>query len=164
MDLKIVGWASFDSSFPSASIAQEDVTNALAIIVKEILENGYMLSGNDHQNSDTGVPVFNDGTCFRASMRTWGLVMSAAYPELDGKKTNYMDFYMSTPMERNLPKPLDTVIEPSDSDNFNGFMISYDTEMLSQSLSMGIPFMTTDKVLNSYMEQLKNQKDDGDDK
>ena len=42
--------------------------------IQEIIEKGYLFSGEEHQNGLTGVPVFSDGTCFRASMRSWGMI------------------------------------------------------------------------------------------
>ncbi len=159
MDLKIIGWTDYDSNFPSIEIANEEVTEVFAIVVKEIRDGGYMFSAEDHQCAFCGVPVFDNGTCFRASMRAWGIVMSAAYPEIDGRETNYMDFYMSSPKETKLPKMLDVDIKPMESDNFNGLITPQDGEMISQSLQMGIPFMTTDKALNYIMDGIKEMQD-----
>lgn len=159
MKLKIIGWTDYDSHFPSITIANEEVNELLLIIIKEITAHGYMLSGEAHQNAVTGVPVFNDGTCFRGSMRAWSVIMSTAYPEIDGKETNYMDFYMSTPKPTKLPEQTQIDIEPLKANNFGGFIISQDREILSQSLQAGLPFLTTDKTLNNIMDEIKKKKD-----
>lgn len=155
MDLKIIGWTNYDSSFPSADITQDELNDVLLTVAREIKNNGYMLSGADHQNLDTGVPVFDNGTCFRASMRAWGLIMTIAFPEVNGSETQYMDFYMATPLDRKLPESGCIDIAPAVSDNFQGLLTPQDSEMISQSIQMGIPFMTTDKALNYMMDQIK---------
>ena len=128
-------------------------------IVKEISDNGYIFSGEEHQNASTGVPILEDGSCFRASMRSWGIIMSAAYPTISERATNYMDFYMSTPSEANLPELSDINIEPSKSNYQGGFMSPEDNRILSDALSSGIPLLTTDKVLSSvYNDIIKNKK------
>ena len=154
MDLKIIGWTSFDSEFPSVTISDEEVTDVLLIVAREIMDKGYVFSGNDHQNASTGVPVFENGTCFRASMRVWGTVMAAAFPEVDGKEMNYMDFYMSTPLAKKLPEENSIDVMPMENGNFNGMISPQDSEMISQSVQMGIPFMTTDKALKRIMDEL----------
>lgn len=164
MDLKIVGWTDYDSSYPSITVSNEEVVPLIQIIIDEILENGYMISGTDHQNQDACVPVFDNGYCFRATMRAWGSVMSFAYQEIDGKETGYMDFYMSTPTQRKLPEYKKLDVEPADSDNFNGFLLPQDGELLTQSIQAGMPLMTTDKALIRIGELLKKRMEDqGDD-
>ncbi|MBQ7761157.1 MAG: hypothetical protein IJ400_03785 [Clostridia bacterium] len=163
MDLKIVGWTDYDSNYPSITVSNEEVIPLIQIIIDELLENGYMISGADHQNQDCCVPVFDNGYCFRATMRAWGSVMSFAYQEIDGKETGYMDFYMSTPMERKLPESRTLQVEPADSDNFNGFLLPQDGELLSQSMQAGIPLITTDKALLQIAELLKKRMSDQDD-
>ena len=153
MDLKIVGWTDYESKYPSIVISNEELGAVLGVVVDEIKEKCYSFSGSDHQNSYTGVPVFDNGTCLRASMRSWGMIMSFAYPEVDGSGTQYMDFYMSTPNERKLPN-CKCDIEPATLDNFNALITPQDSEMISQSVQMGMPFMTTDKALNNLMDEI----------
>ena len=155
MELKVVGWTNYDSDFPSITVSNEELNEVLAVVVEAIREGEYMISGQDHQCSYAGVPVFDNGTCFRASMRSWGTIMTFAYPEVNGQKTSYMDFYMSTPSEEKIPDTLSLDIEPMVSDNFNGIITPQDSEMISQSIQMGIPFMTTDKALNHLMDEIK---------
>lgn len=156
MDLKIVGWTNFESNYPCVAVSDEEVRDVMLIVAREILNCGYMLSGEQHQNSATGVPVFENGTCFRASMRTWGTIMAAVCPEIDGKELGYMDFYMSTPKKAIFPPEAEIPVAPSDSNNFNGMITPQDAEMISQSIQMGIPFMTTDKVLKYIMDGIKS--------
>ena len=155
MDLKIIGWTDYDSEYPSITISNEEIGEVVSIVVDEIKANGYAFSGEQHQNSYTGVPVFDNGTCLRASMRTWGMIMSFAYPEIDGKRTQYMDFYMSCAAEEKMPEFKELSVKPADSDNFAGMITQQDGEMISQSLQMGIPFMTTDKALNRIMDEIQ---------
>ncbi len=159
MELKIIGWTSYDSAYPSVTVGDDEVTDVVLTVAREVIDCGYMFSGQQHQNSATGVPVFQNGTCFRASMRTWGTIMAAACPEFNGKEMGYMDFYMSTPKEENLPPLKEIDVLPSDSDNFNGMITPQDSEMISQSVQMGIPFMTTDKTLNRIMDGIKAAMD-----
>ena len=164
MDLKVVGWTDFDSSYPSIAVTNEELNDVLVAVVDAIRDGGYMFSGEDHQCRMSGVPVFDNGTCFRASMRAWGSIMTYAYPELDGEKTGYMDFYMGTIGERKMPDYASCDVKPMESDNFNSLITPQDSEMISQSLQMGIPFMTTDKALNHLMDEIQQAMSEmGDD-
>ena len=98
--LKIVGWTSFDSEYPTRMITSDELTEQISLIKEEIIKNNYRFSGEEHQNSLTGVPVFSDGTCFRASMRSWGMIMAAIY------NGSYMDFYMTLESGSRLPKAM----------------------------------------------------------
>ena len=165
MEFKIIGWTDYDSDYPSISVPDEEIGNLLGAIVDAIKEGGYVISGQDHQNSATGVPVFENGACFRASMRAWATVMTYAYPQIDDKATNYMDFYMYAPMEAKLPKYEEISVEPLDDENFGGLIVQQDNELLSQSIQMNMPLMTTDKTLNFIYEGIMAQladEDDGD--
>ena len=149
MDLKVVGWTDYDSNFPSISVTNEEVSEVLAVVVEAIREGEYMISGQDHQCASAGVPVFDNGTCFRASMRSWGSIMAFAYPEFNGQKTNYMDFYMSTVGEENLPEALTVDILPMVSDNFNAIITQQDSEMISQSIQMAVKQKSSRPWLNN---------------
>ena len=155
MDLKVVGWTNYESPFPSADVTEETMDEVVFCVASEIRANGYMISGMDHQYTATGVPVFNDGTCLRASMRSWGMIMSVAYPELNGKETGYMDFYMDVPDKSVLPKETEINASPADSDNFFGMIVKNDGEMLAMSIKMKMPLKTNDKcieaIYKSYM-------------
>ena len=77
--LRIVGWTNFDSQYPSKPCTKEEMDEIILLIREEIIKNKYYFSGEEHQYSLTGVPVFSNGTCFRASMRCWGYLMSTIY-------------------------------------------------------------------------------------
>ena len=156
MDLKIVGWTDYDSEYPSITVSNEEIGEVVSIVVDEIKEKGYAFSGNDHQNSYTGVPVFDNGTCLRASMRSWGMIMTFAYPEVDGQLTKYMDFYMDCAVEEKMPVCFELSVKPADSVNYDGMITQQDGEMISQSLQMGMKFMTTDKLLQRIVDSLEN--------
>jgi len=157
MDLKIVGWTNYDSSFPSVEVANEDTNKILIIVAREIMEKGYVFSGAEHQNSDTGVPVFDNGACFRASMRVWGTIMAAAYPMVNEAETNYMDFYVSTPTDKVMPENECVDIKPMASDFFEPMINQQDSEILRECLLSGIPFMTTDKALKHLYDSIQEQ-------
>ena len=95
MVLKIVGWTDFDSEYPTKNVTKEELFKLVEIVREEIYNNGYIFSGEQHQMSATGVPVFSDGTCFRCSMRFWGYLMTTIYNGPNGEQLSYMDFYMS---------------------------------------------------------------------
>ncbi len=163
MEFKVIGWTDYDSDYPTITVPDEEVGSLLGAVVDAIQEGEYVISGQDHQNSATGVPVFDNGTCFRASMRAWGSVMTYAYPEIDGKPTNYMDFYMYSPMEAKLPEYAEISVEPSDDESFGGLIIGQDNELLTQAIQMNMPLMTTDKTLNFIYEGIMAQLEDEDD-
>lgn len=158
-ELKIVGWTSFEDIYPSRNVEGDEFQVIVQLIGEEIIKHGYCFSGEDHQNSFTGVPVFNDGTCLRASMRTWGLIMSVIYSALDEKEYSYMDFYMSTPKETVLPDMEMFDVKPSKEEQTRpGVIIQGDIELLSSSLNMDMELMTTDKIVKQYYELLKKER------
>lgn len=146
-ELKIIGWASFDDAYPTRQYSGEELSYVVQLIQQEIANNKYCFSGEEHQNSMTGVPVFSDGTCFRASMRCWGLIMAGVHSALDGKEYSYMDFYMSL-SDSKMPEFETLDITPAVVENsMPGYITKQDQEMISQSKMFGMPFITTDKVL-----------------
>lgn len=146
-ELKIIGWGDFDDAYPTRQYSREEMGIVIALIREEIVKNRYFFSGEEHQNSMTGVPVFSDGTCFRASMRCWGQIMAGIYSQLDGKEYSYMDFYMSLNNSK-MPEYEVIDVKPSKIENETpGYITQQDHEMISQSKAFGMPFMTTDKVL-----------------
>lgn len=62
---------------------------------ESIIENNIRTGGDDHQQSDNGVPLFSDGTVATYSYRAWGDLMAAVWSEVEDKDYNYMDFYMT---------------------------------------------------------------------
>ena len=157
-DLKIVGWTDFDSDYPTKTLTNEEINDIVNMVAIEIASKGYVFGGEDHQNASTGVPVFSDGTCFRASMRAWGLIMASVQKGLTGNDVSYMDYYMSIGDDRVMPEFASLDVEPADAPNQLGFFIQPDLEMVQQSVAMGMMFMTTDKVLKTLYEILNNNK------
>ena len=92
--LKIVGWTSFESEYPTPKFEYDEMMVYVNLIKKELKKKRYYFSGEAHQNALNGVPVFSDGTCFRASMRARGLMMARAHSDKKDEYT-YMDFYWS---------------------------------------------------------------------
>ena len=133
----------------------------MQLIGDEVVKHGYSLSGQDHQNELTGVPVFSDGTCLRASMRSWGYIMAAIYSEIEGKEITYMDYYMDSYKEKLMPEYKDVDVEIGHVEEERpGMIVEEDVQLLSQSVAMGIKLMTFDKVLNGYAELLKQYKEE----
>lgn len=58
------------------------------------IEHNLRTTGEQHQYSPQGVPVFEDGTASTFSYRAWGDIMAAIWSEAEGKDYSYMDFYM----------------------------------------------------------------------
>lgn len=157
-NLKLVGWTSFDSEYPSKKCTKEEMDEIIKLIREEIIKHKYYFGGEEHQYALTGAPVFSDGTCFRASMRCWGYLMSTIYVGPNGEELSYMDFYMSLGEKAVLPKCEAIDVQPMELEEESlGLMVSEDGELLSQTISMGMPLMTTDKVLQRYMEKFNKQ-------
>ena len=152
--LYIVGWTHFDDNYPTKALTQENGKQVLDLVCAEIYTKGYRFSGEQHQNALTGMPVFSDGTCFRASMRCFASLMSQIYSHKDGKEYNYMDFYMSADDEL-LPESTTIDVKASDQPDCLGQVIHQDREIIIEALEYGMPFMTTDKVLSEMYEYFK---------
>ena len=160
MALKIVGWTDFDCPYPTPKLTGEAFTEVLTLIRDEICEHGYVFAGQDHQNSSTGVPVFSDGTCFRASWRAWGMIMSQIYTDGDGNELSYMDFYMSLGDDAVMPEFSVIDVTPAVVGVQSvGCTLIPDREMVEQSIAMGMPFITLDEVLKRYYDEKVKQKD-----
>lgn len=158
--LRIVGWTNFECEYPTKNAQGEEFREIMQLIGDEVVKHGYSFSGQDHQNELTGVPVFSDGTCLRASMRSWGYIMAAIYSEIEGKEIAYMDYYMDSYKEKLMPeyKAIDIEIGHVEEER-PGMIVEEDVQLLSQSVAMGIKLMTFDKVLNGYAELLKQYKE-----
>lgn len=158
-ELKIVGWVDFDSYYPTKKLTSEQLNEVLYLIRKEIIDNGYLFSGEEHQNSLVGAPLFSDGTCFRASMRAWGTIMAGCYEGPGGMKLTYMDFYMSLGEETRMPEYEEYDIIPAEvEDESIGCTIKEDRQLIEESLSFGMELMTTDKVLEKLYIEMKNNR------
>lgn len=158
--LTIVGWTNFECEYPTKNADGEEFRDIMQLIGDEVVKHGYCFSGQDHQNELTGVPVFSDGTCLRASMRAWGYIMAAIYSEIEGIELSYMDFYVDAYKSQVLPKYEEIDVEIGYVENERpGMIVEEDVQLISQSAAMGIKLMTLDKVLNLYVELLKQYKE-----
>ena len=157
-ELEIVGWTDFDSEYPTKVMNGDEMSAVLDLVRKEILKKKYCFSGTIHQYSSTGVPVFSDGTCLRCSMRAWGLIMAQVYSDVHGINLSYLDFYTDTFGEMVVPKEDFVVVDPLETeDDQLGIVIEEDDKVISETLSTGMEFLTTDKVLRRYIAFLKEQ-------
>lgn len=158
-DLKIVGWTDFECGFPTPKWEKDEMNKVIDLICDEISKNNYIFSGQEHQNSITGVPVLSDGTCFRASMRCWGSIMAQVYGDPNGETLPYMDFYMRGDCPSNLPDFEEVDINPAViQEKSFGCVLKVDRQMIEEALDLGMPFLTTDKVLNDrYDDELKKR-------
>ena len=161
-ELKIIGWTNFDSDYPTKLYEREEFGDIIHLIQVEIDENNYSFTGDYHQRGATGVPVFSDGTCFRASMRCWGSIMAAVHSFKTGKKLTYMDFYMDMSFGEEpdmvVPKSAELSVAPAEIEQeYFGYTTQEDTNLLNETLSFGMPLMTTDKVLDAIYQMVSSQ-------
>ena len=155
-ELRIVGWTNFECEYPSKNIEGEVFEEVVQLIYEEVLKYGYCFSGQDHQNALTGVPVFSDGTCLRASMRSWGYIMAAIYMAIESSDLSYMDFYMESPREKVLPEYKDFNVKPYVVEEERpGMILQEDIDLISNSIKNGIELMTFDKVIKKYLELIQ---------
>ena len=63
------------------------------ILIKELVDNGYIISGDTHQYY--AIPVFEDGYLM-LSMRKWGEIMTKAYELTKGKTSYIPNFYLKS--------------------------------------------------------------------
>ena len=157
-NLRIVGWTDFDCDYPTRAYSGEELMEVVKLIAREISEHDYVFTGQDHQTETTGVPVFSDGTCFRASWRFWGMIMSLVYSGPNGEKLSYMDFYMHLNGEKVLPEEEYLDLEPADVENQSlGYISKEDASILQQVMESGNDFLTYDIVLQRYVSALKRK-------
>lgn len=84
--MKVIGWTHWDDfrfrdCEPSSD---EENLQRKRLIAEELRSRGYKFNGYYHQSdSDAafGVPVFDDGTVYQCTFRTWGGIMAMAYPD-----------------------------------------------------------------------------------
>ena len=154
--LKIVGWTDFECEYPSRNVEGPEVREIVQLIGDEVVKNGYSFSGQEHQNALTGVPVFSDGTCLRASMRAWGQIMAAIYSAVEGVNLSYIDFYIDSYKKTVLPKLDEIDVELGYVENERpGMILQEDAELINSTLQMGMELMTFDKVIKTYVELIQ---------
>ena len=64
----------------------------IKVLQEEIIRNKIKLTGEEHQYSNKGVPLFSDNRVFKCSFRKWGRIMSQIWSLEEGVNYNYMDF------------------------------------------------------------------------
>ena len=153
--LKVVGWCSFASDYPTKKYNEKELKKVLKVVKKEISKNNYSFSGAIHQNSSNGVPVLSDGTCLRCSMRFWGEIMKDVYSKKLKQELSYMDFYMSTVTDVKMPEVSEIKVKESKLDyDYPGYTTNTDNQLISDAASLGFPLMTTDQVLKKIFENM----------
>lgn len=75
-------------------VFQPVVLPYLEAVRADVVHRNRRLTGEDHQYSSEGVPLFTDGKCLCLTYRAWGDLMAAIWSEKENKDYNYMDFYM----------------------------------------------------------------------
>lgn len=148
----IVGYTSYESHYPTAQITQEEFPQVVDLVVEEVKKNRYCFSGEDHQNHDRAVPVFENGTAFRCSMRLWAQIMALVH---SGDKTKYMDYYMDVPGESIYPEE-ETMVKPAETGSPYAYLADRDVDMMMETVMAGIDtLMTTDKAILSLWPTFK---------
>lgn len=156
--LKVVGWTFFEDNYPTRKYQNmQELNAALEAICNAIVQGRYMFAGEDHQTLDTGVPVLSDGTAFRCSMRVWGSIMASIYLKPNGERFSYMDFYMSIGDNCRMPPAAAIEVPPAQNVETSwGCTNEEDGQMVLQSIQLDMPFLTTDKVLQEFYQQVKD--------
>jgi len=73
---------------------KEPISLYLEAIRQSVLENCLRLTGEQHQYSINGIPLFEDDTVGIFTFRAWGDLMAAIWSEAENKNYSYIDFYM----------------------------------------------------------------------
>lgn len=153
--LKVVGWCSFASDYPTKKYNEKELKKVLKVVKKEISKNNYSFSGAIHQNASNGVPVLSDGSCLRCSMRFWGEIMKDVYSKKLKQELSYMDFYMSTVTDVKMPEVSEIKVKEIQLDyDYPGYTTNTDNQLISDAASLGFPLMTTDQVLKKIFEDM----------
>ena len=153
--LKVVGWCSFASDYPTKKYNEKELKRVLKVVKKEISKNNYSFSGAIHQNASNGVPVLSDGSCLRCSMRFWGEIMKDVYSKKLKQELSYMDFYMSTVTDVKMPEVSEIKVKEIQLDyDYPGYTTNTDNQLISDAASLGFPLMTTDQVLKKIFEDM----------
>ena len=153
--LKVVGWCSFASDYPTKKYNEKELKRVLKVVKKEISKNNYSFSGAIHQNASNGVPVLSDGTCLRCSMRFWGEIMKDVYSKKLKQELSYMDFYMSTVTDVKMPEVSEIKVKEIQLDyDYPGYTTNTDNQLISDAASLGFPLMTTDQVLKKIFDDM----------
>ncbi len=160
--MKIVGWTSFDSECQGIGIDnKQTMVAALNETIDVIAKNEYVFSGEAHQNGVLCVPVFDNGKCLRCSMRGWGTLMSIAHT---GSPDSYMDYYMNEFVgKEKFPEDKadeSTFVIDKNVADFPYYCANQDVNLVTESLSMGMPLMTFDSVVLALYDLIKAEMEE----
>ena len=156
-ELFIVGWASYDSDYPTINLQEIDSLMVQNLIFNEIKKENLVFGGDSHQENLLGCPVFSNGTIFRASMRVWGMIMAIAHSNIDEiGMPNYMNYYMNMSNEKFSRNEATVEINKEEVDN--GALPSLcqqDMQIISECLYLETEFVTNDKALKTIYPLFK---------
>ena len=77
--MKIIGWDKYNPEKYEA-IDDNDRHEAKNLIINELRKNNYHFNGFYHQQGEKGCPIFDNGKQYRTTLRAWGAIMAAAFP------------------------------------------------------------------------------------
>ena len=90
---KEVPYCGFGCSYINKYIEADYDENYEDAIIKELVDNQYIICGDTHQNMC--LPVFEHDKYIMLSMRKWGEIMAKAMNLIEGSdKYTYTDFYL----------------------------------------------------------------------
>lgn len=73
----------------------KDEVKPYALAIRDaVVKGGIKLTGEQHQLSSNGVPLFSDDTTGQFSYRAWGDIMAAIWSTAENRDSHYMEFYM----------------------------------------------------------------------
>ena len=134
MKYKVIGWT-FSENY---DIENAPLTFAARhAIVDEIIKNGYLFSGYDHQEAWYGCPVLNDGKKRMCSQRGFAGIMAEAHGETE--LYSYSRYMFGIPQENmTTPKPKVNLQEISEARNLcENFSLKVSEERYVRLLSEG---------------------------
>jgi hypothetical protein len=89
--IQVVDWVKWSDE----AIYRDQTREYEDAVIDCIVKNKYRFDGNTHQRHEHGVPLFNDGKVWQASMRSWGGTMAEAWNTIEDKYNYmYLDFYI----------------------------------------------------------------------
>ena len=91
-ELKVIKWIPYSESGKYEESNDSD-ERYYGVLKEECIKNNIKLSGEEHQYSDHGVPLFSDNKVYTATWRGWGETMASVWSEVEDFDYNYLDFY-----------------------------------------------------------------------
>ncbi len=84
--MKVEKWIPFEIEPEQPQIYHNDPN--LNQYIHALRQEGRILTGDEHQHLEDGMPLFSDGKVMSLTFRGWGSVMAEAFGG------NYIDYYM----------------------------------------------------------------------